>query len=44
MPPPKAIQPARDRLQSRLLVWTVTPLVLLACGQLSYWTIVEGPA
>lgn len=44
MPPPKAIPPALDQLQSRLLVWTVTPLVLLACGQLSYWTIVEGPA
>jgi uncharacterized protein (TIGR00297 family) len=28
-PPPKAIPPARDRLQSRLLVWIVVPLLLL---------------
>jgi uncharacterized protein (TIGR00297 family) len=38
----KAIPPARDRLQSRLLVWIVTPLISLACVQLIHWTIVEG--
>jgi uncharacterized protein (TIGR00297 family) len=27
--PPKAIPPARDRLQSRILVWTVMPLLFL---------------
>lgn len=39
--PHKAIPPARDRLQSRLLVWIVTPLILLASAQLIYLTILE---
>ena len=34
----KAISPARDRLQSRLLVWIVAPLITLACAQLIYFT------
>jgi uncharacterized protein (TIGR00297 family) len=38
MPPPKAIPPARDQLQSRLLVWIVAPLIALACAQLIYLT------
>lgn len=42
--PTKAIPPARDQLQSRLLVWTIAPLILMACGQLAYWTAVGGPA
>ena len=42
--PAKAIPPARDQLQSRLLVWTIALLILMACGQLVYWTAVEGPA
>jgi uncharacterized protein (TIGR00297 family) len=38
----KAIPPARDRLQSQLLVWIVTTLLCLACAQLIYWTLLEG--
>ena len=34
--PHKAIPPARDRLQSRLLVWTVTPILVVASGQTAY--------
>jgi uncharacterized protein (TIGR00297 family) len=34
--PAKAIPPARDRVQSRLLVWTVAPLILVACAQTIY--------
>jgi uncharacterized protein (TIGR00297 family) len=36
--PGKAIPPARDRLQSRMLVWVVAPLIALACAQLIYLT------
>jgi uncharacterized protein (TIGR00297 family) len=36
--PPKSIPPTRDRLQSRLLVAIVAPLILLACAQLIYLT------
>jgi uncharacterized protein (TIGR00297 family) len=39
--PPKAIPPARDNLQSRLLVWTVAPLITLAFAQLLYWISIE---
>jgi uncharacterized protein (TIGR00297 family) len=40
--PAKAIPPARDRLQSRLLVWIVAPLIALACAQLIYLTRDHG--
>jgi uncharacterized protein (TIGR00297 family) len=32
----KAIPPARDRLQSRLLVWIAVPLISLGCAQIIY--------
>src|ERR1035437_5278519 len=41
-PRTKAIPPARDRLQSRLLVWIVAPLILLACLQLIYLSRAHG--
>jgi uncharacterized protein (TIGR00297 family) len=37
--PPKAIPPARDRLQSKIVIWIVTPLIALACAQLIHWMI-----
>jgi uncharacterized protein (TIGR00297 family) len=42
--PAKAIPPARDRLQSRLLVWIVAPLIFLACVQLIHWMILDAPS
>jgi uncharacterized protein (TIGR00297 family) len=41
--PAKAIPPRRDQLQSRLLVGTVAPLLLLASLQLIRGAIHEGP-
>jgi uncharacterized protein (TIGR00297 family) len=42
--PAKTIPPARDRLQSNLLVWIVAPLIALACAQLVRWMILEAPS
>ncbi|HEX9201795.1 MAG TPA: DUF92 domain-containing protein [Acidobacteriaceae bacterium] len=42
--PLKSIPPARDRLQSRLLVWIVAPFITLACAQLIYMTLIYGPS
>jgi uncharacterized protein (TIGR00297 family) len=41
--PAKAIPPARDRLQSGLLVWIVAPLIFLACVHLIHLMILDGP-
>jgi uncharacterized protein (TIGR00297 family) len=42
--PAKALPPSRDRLQSRLLVWIVAPLIALACAWTIYFTYGwEGP-
>ncbi len=38
----KTIPPARDRLQSSLLVWVVAPLVTLACTQTISMTLSRG--
>jgi uncharacterized protein (TIGR00297 family) len=35
--PPKAIPPARDRLQSRILVWIVAPLIAWSCAQIIHF-------
>jgi uncharacterized protein (TIGR00297 family) len=46
-PPPgwtKAIPPARDHLQSRLLVWIVAPLIAFACALLVHWMILDAPS
>ncbi len=42
--PSKAIPPARDRLQSRILVSIVAPLIFLACAQLVHWRIRDAPS
>ncbi len=42
--PLKTIPPARDRRQSQILVWIVTPLISLACAQLIYLTILGYPS
>jgi uncharacterized protein (TIGR00297 family) len=42
--PLTTIPPARDRLQSQVLVWVVTPLIWLASAQVIYLTILEYPS
>jgi uncharacterized protein (TIGR00297 family) len=41
--PSKAIPPARDRLQSTILVWIVAPLIFLASAHLVHWMILDAP-